>query len=60
MVAGKRIYVLPGQGAFPIKELDDLLPDQKTQAAISLEWEALWHPELPTLEAALDHAASWA
>ena len=57
---GKRLYVLPGHGDFPVSILLELLLDERTSApAISLEWEKHWHPELPSLELALATATSW-
>jgi sugar phosphate isomerase/epimerase len=57
---GKRHYVLPGSGAFPVGELVDLLARfPPASAAISLEWEKHWHPELPDLDSALACARSW-
>ncbi len=45
-------YVLPGAGEFPMVELREVLA-KEFSAAVSLEWEKLWHPELQPLEAAL-------
>lgn len=59
IIQGRRRYVLPGHGAFPMTELRSVLASHEPQAAISLEWEALWHPELPPLDLALDHALAW-
>lgn len=57
---GKRQYVLPGTGGFPMGELADLLANTPpASAAISLEWERHWHPELPELETALACAKEW-
>ena len=58
---GQRRYVLPGHGDFPMDKLVALLADPALPCnAVSLEWELLWHPELPDLQTALGHAASWA
>ncbi len=46
-------YVLPGEGKFPIRELLDLLAAAPYAGSVCLEWERLWHPELPPLEDAL-------
>lgn len=53
-------YVLPGTGAFPMAALRAELAGQ-FKGPVSMEWEKLWHPELPPLEEALDSAAttSW-
>jgi sugar phosphate isomerase/epimerase len=60
MTGGKREYTLPGQGAFPMGELIDLLKHvPRESTAISLEWEKHWHPELPDLELALACAGTW-
>lgn len=49
-------YVLPGDGEFPMTPLRAVLQAEYT-GAISLEWEKLWHPYLPTLDEALVSAA---
>jgi sugar phosphate isomerase/epimerase len=53
-------YVLPGTGEFPMAPL---LAELRAgfAGAVSLEWEKLWHPALPDLDAALDTATarSW-
>ncbi len=46
-------YVLPGLGEFPTEKLWTLLEDKGFQGGISLEWEKIWHPELPPLREAL-------
>lgn len=46
-------YVLPGEGDFPSRELIDLLTTDNYSGGISLEWEKLWHPDLPPLTKAL-------
>lgn len=56
---GKRRYVLPGQGDFPIAELLSLLQPDERQIPLSLEWERHWHPQLPPLEDALKAARHW-
>lgn len=48
-------YVLPGMGDFPMARLQPWLA-REFSGAVSLEWERLWHPELPALEAALESA----
>ena len=53
-VGGKSQYVLPGEGDFPTAELFALLRDGGYAAGVSLEWEKLWHPELPPLREALE------
>ena len=45
-------YVLPGAGEFPMRELRAALAGDYT-GPLSLEWERLWHPELPPLADAL-------
>lgn len=52
-------YVLPGAGEFPMAELRALLAAAAFDGVLSLEWEKLWHPELPPLEDALTAAALW-
>ncbi len=51
-------YVLPGAGEFPIAALRAALEADKFDGVISLEWEKLWHPDLPPLEEALQAAVS--
>lgn len=46
-------YVLPGQGEMPLDEVMALLQRDDFSGAVSLEWEKLWHPYLPSLEEAL-------
>lgn len=46
-------YVLPGDGEFPMTELRAALAADRFAGPVSLEWEKLWHPELPLLEEAL-------
>ncbi|NWJ25545.1 TIM barrel protein [Rhizobium sp. RM] len=57
--AGRRRYVLPGHGNFPMADLISLLRSSDRQIPISLEWERHWHPELPPLDDALTAARSW-
>ncbi|HSI86892.1 MAG: sugar phosphate isomerase/epimerase family protein [Candidatus Methylacidiphilales bacterium] len=58
-------YVYPGEGEFPIAELFSAMAEATQDAgtasaiptvAFSLEWELMWHRELPPLEPALQ---SW-
>ncbi|MCZ4431885.1 TIM barrel protein [Agrobacterium sp. SOY23] len=56
---GKRRYVLPGHGDFPIAELLSLLQPDERKIPLSLEWERHWHPQLPPLEDALKAARHW-
>lgn len=48
-------YVLPGDGEFPMAPLREALAADYA-GPLCLEWEKLWHPDLPSLEAALHHA----
>jgi sugar phosphate isomerase/epimerase len=50
-------YVLPGDGEFPMRRLNEALRRDGYANAVSLEWERQWHPELPPLEMALQAAA---
>ncbi len=50
-------YVLPGDGEFPIAPMMAVLRADDFSGPVSLEWEKMWHPYLPSLEAALVHAA---
>jgi sugar phosphate isomerase/epimerase len=49
-------YVLPGDGEFPMAPLKATLESANFAGPVSLEWEKLWHPELPSLEEALQAA----
>ena len=46
-------YVLPGDGGFPIAPLLAALRADGFAGPVSLEWEKMWHPYLPSLEDAL-------
>jgi hypothetical protein len=48
--------VLPGSGVLPVIETLEILVNAQFKGVVSLEWEKLWHPEIPCLEEAL-HAA---
>lgn len=50
-------YVLPGAGRFPIAPLLAALRADKFSGPVSLEWERMWHPYLPSLDEALTTAA---
>ncbi len=50
-------YTLPGDGEFPIAPLLAALRADNFSDAVSLEWEKLWHPYLPSLDEALAVAA---
>ena len=52
-------YVLPGTGEFPMAPLVSMLR-REYNGGVSLEWERLWHADLPPLESALDSAAATA
>jgi len=47
-------YVIPGTGEFPTSELVSVLRRGGYEGGLSLEWEKLWHPELPEISAALE------
>lgn len=51
-------YVLPGAGDFPMAALRAALEADHFDGVVSLEWEKLWHPELPTIDEALRAAAA--
>ncbi|HEY8965800.1 MAG TPA: sugar phosphate isomerase/epimerase [Candidatus Methylacidiphilales bacterium] len=51
-------YVVPGAGEFPGGRLAALLRGAGFAGVVSLEWERLWHPELPPLAEALPPFAS--
>lgn len=46
-------HVVPGQGAFPLRALLELLTRDGYDGYVSLEWERKWHPYLPPLRDAL-------
>lgn len=50
-------YVLPGDGEFPMAPLIATLREESFAGPVSLEWERMWHPYLPSLEDALSVAA---
>jgi sugar phosphate isomerase/epimerase len=47
-------YVLCGEGQMPLAETIEILRDHKFAGGVSLEWEKLWHPYMPSLSVALD------
>lgn len=49
-------YVLPGDGGFPVARTLAALSASGFSGPVSLEWEKLWHPYLPSLEEALSVA----
>lgn len=46
-------YVLCGEGQMPLAETIHILRADKFTGAVSLEWEKLWHPYMPSLSVAL-------
>jgi sugar phosphate isomerase/epimerase len=56
---GRRPYVLPGNGDFPMADLMSLIRPNERHILLSLEWERHWHPELPPLKDALTAARDW-
>lgn len=50
-------YVLPSKGEFPMQALHAQLMADRFDGFLSLEWERLWHPQLPELDKALYTAA---
>jgi sugar phosphate isomerase/epimerase len=51
-------YVLPGDGNFPIAPVLRALDEDRFVGGVSLEWEKMWHPYLPSLDEALTTAAA--
>jgi sugar phosphate isomerase/epimerase len=49
-------YVLPGSGEFPMAALRSALHADGYAGIMSLEWERLWHQDLPPLDLALQAA----
>lgn len=54
--ANAHTYVPCGQGEFPMSALLDDLSRDAYAGIVSLEWERLWHPEIPSLEESLSSA----
>ena len=54
-------YVIPGLGEFPSAELFAALRADQFAGPVSLEWEKLWNPEMPSLHEALTaaNAKAW-
>lgn len=46
--------VLPGTGEYPVETLRQVLVEEGYAYGVSLEWEKLWHPELPDVRNALE------
>ncbi|RWA53397.1 hypothetical protein AU476_13690 [Cupriavidus sp. UYMSc13B] len=62
LAASRYVYVLPGDGDFPMAALLEALCGDGYEGVLSLEWERHWHQDLPTLEEALltaRHRAWW-
>ena len=51
-------YVLPGDGEFPMAGLLAALREDGYTGPLSLEWEKMWHPYLPSLDEALRVASA--
>jgi sugar phosphate isomerase/epimerase len=49
-------YALPGTGEFPMAALLSVLAADHYAGVMSLEWERLWHAQLPPLDLALQEA----
>lgn len=49
-------YALPGAGEFPMTALLSVLAADRYDGVMSLEWERLWHTQLPPLDLALQEA----
>ncbi|MEV1006074.1 sugar phosphate isomerase/epimerase family protein [Streptomyces sp. NPDC049881] len=49
-----------GTGGYPVDALAAALRADGYAGPLSLEWERMWHPELPTLDEALTHVRTWA
>ena len=47
-------YVLTGAGQMPLAETIAILRAHKFAGCVSLEWEKLWHPDMPPLSVALE------
>lgn len=54
-------YVLPGDGETPLGRIVEVLSEHHFTGTVSLEWERLWHPDLPPLREALTRlqAQAW-
>ncbi|MHC4247992.1 MAG: sugar phosphate isomerase/epimerase family protein [Planctomycetota bacterium] len=44
---GKYHYTLQGEGTLPMREIVDVLAGGGYDGWLTLEWEKMWHPELP-------------
>lgn len=51
-------HMLPGEGTLPLKQIAVYLTERGYGGYFSLEWERKWHPELPTIEEALERYLS--
>ena len=56
---GALLYVLTGQGDFPLQALISALRQMHYNQFLSFEWEKKWHPELADAAIALPHFANW-
>jgi sugar phosphate isomerase/epimerase len=53
-------FVLPGTGEFPMAALREAFAADNFSGTVSLEWEKLWHPDLPSVDDALRAATEHA
>jgi sugar phosphate isomerase/epimerase len=51
--------VLLGEGEVPVKEQLELLEKNGYTGYVSVEWEKMWHPEIPEPEIALPQHMQW-
>ena len=51
-------YVFLGEGEFPLRSLVEQLRSDGFEHVLSLEWERMWHPYLPSVEEALERAVA--
>ena len=54
------VPVMPGEGSYPIDELADALQSSGWGGWVSLEWERMWYPDLPSVVVALAETRIWA
>jgi len=54
------VPVMPGEGSYPIDDLAVAIENSGWRGWVSLEWERMWHPELPSVVVALTETRIWA
>ena len=57
VVGAERVYVLPGEGDVPLREIAGVLAAGAYAGYYSFEWEKVWHPSIPEPEVAFPLSA---